>query len=173
MMIKLFLPIMFLVQTSIYTHTVTNISGGAINFSSFEGKKILIVNIATNSPKANQLAELQQLHQAYGDSLVIVGFPSNSFGHESRSNNQILEYCQSEYGVSFLLAGKGSVKGEDMQSFYQWLTQKTENGVFGYEINDDFQKYLFDKNGNPIGVFAGRLSPLSHQVVNAIEGTQN
>jgi glutathione peroxidase len=71
------------------------------------------------------------------------------------------------------LAGKGSVKGEDMQSFYQWLTQKTENGVFGYEINDDFQKYLFDKNGNPIGVFAGRLSPLSHQVVNAIEGTQN
>lgn len=173
-MINILLPaIVFLLQTSIYSHTVTSSTGGEISFSSFEGKKILVVNIATNSSRAGQLAELQQLQQQFTDSLVIVGFPSNSFGNESRSNTQIQEFCQSEYGVSFLLAAKGSVKGGDIQSFYYWLTHKTENGVFGFDISDDFQKYLFDNNGNPIGVFAGRLSPLSPQLVNAIAGTQN
>jgi glutathione peroxidase len=173
-MIKIFFASMIILfQTSIYTHTVTGINGNEIDFSDFQGKKILLVNIATNSPRASQLGELQQLHEQYGDSLVIVGFPSNSFGNEQKSNSGILHFCQTQYGVSFLLAAKGPVKGGDIQPFYYWLTNKTENGVFGNEIKSDFQKYLFDRNGNPLGVFAGSLSPLNYQLVNAITGVQN
>lgn len=173
-MIKIFIPIaIFLVNTSIYSHTVDNINGGEINFSAFEGKKILIVNIATNSSRVNQLADLQQLHQQFRDSLVIIGFPSNSFGNEGRSNSEIQSFCDSQYGVGFLLATKGVVIGDSIQPFYHWLTTRTENGVFDNEIKGDFQKYLFDRNGNPIGVFAGMLSPLSGSLVNAITGTQN
>lgn len=173
-MIHLLLPaIVFLFHTSIYTQSVTGISDSAINFSSFEGKKILIVNIATNSPKVGQLTGLQQLHTQYGDSLVIIGFPSNSFGNEPRTNSEILEYCQTQYNVSFLLAAKAPVKDSSIQSFYYWLTNKSENGTFNNAVTGDFQKYLFDSHGNAIGIFSGQLSPLSPQIVNAITGTQN
>lgn len=170
MMKLLIVSLVLLFETGIYTHSVQGISGSEIDFSNFTGKKILIVNIATNSSRIAQLGQLQQLQQQYGDSLVIVAFPSNSFGNESRSNSEIQQFCQSQYSVSFLLATKGSVKGEDIQAFYHWLTHREENGVFNNEIKGDFQKYLFDRNGNALGVFAGSLSPLSPQIVNAITG---
>lgn len=173
-MIKLFIvAILSLLQTSIYTLSVTSASGSVINFSDFQGKKILVVNIATGSPRTGQLAGLQQLHEQYGDSLVIIGFPSNSFGNENKSNSGIKHFCQTQYGVSFLLAAKGSVKGADIQPFYNWITHEEENGVFDNDIQGDFQKYLFDSSGEPIGIFAGSLSPLHPQLVNAITATQN
>lgn len=173
-MIKiLIVSVIVLLQSGIHTFSVTGATGGTINFSDFAGKKILIVNIATGSPRAEQLVDLQQLHERYGNSLVIIGFPSNSFGNESRTGSAIQEYCQLQYGVSFLLAGKGSVKGEDIQPLYDWITRKTENGVFDGAVQGDFQKYLFDSDGTPIGIFAGYVSPKSPQLINAITANQN
>lgn len=164
----LFTWLALVLQTSIYSNKVTGIAGGEIDFNDFRGKKILVVNIASGSPRAGQLAELQQLHEQHGDSLVIIGFPSNSFDNESKSNTEIAAWCQSQYGVTFLLAAKAPVKGESVQPFYAWLTTKAENGVFGNAIKSDFQKYLFDSEGNAIGVFSGALSPLNYQLTNAI-----
>lgn len=164
----LFTWLALVLQTSIYSNKVTGIAGGEIDFDDFRGKKILVVNIATGSPRAGQLAALQQLHEQHGDSLVIIGFPANSFDNESRSNAEIQAWCQSQYGVTFLLAAKGAVKGEGIQPFYAWLTTKAQNGVFGNEIKSDFQKYLFDSEGHAIGVFSGSLSPLNYQLTNAI-----
>ncbi|HEY6504252.1 MAG TPA: glutathione peroxidase [Chitinophagaceae bacterium] len=170
-MLKLILAsLVILFETGIHTHKVPAISGGEIDFGDFSGKKILVVNIATNSPRVVQIGQLQQLHQTYSDSLVIVAFPSNSFGNENRSNSEILQLCQSQYNTGFLIAAKGDVKGESIQLFYQWLTNREENGVFNNEVKGDFQKYLFDRNGRGLGVFSGSLSPLSPQLVNAITG---
>ena len=95
-----------MLNSSIYSITISNGPGTNIPLSNYQGKLILIVNIATGSDKVAQLGGLQQLKQQYGDSLVIIGFPSNSFGHESRNNAEIKQFCESNYGVSFLLAAK-------------------------------------------------------------------
>lgn len=161
------------IQTSIYSFNISRTDGGSINFSTFEGKKILLVNIATGSDKVSQLAELQQLHQQYGDSLVVIGFPSNSFGHESRSNAEIKAFCQSQYEVSFLLAAKGDVKGSGIQPVYNWLTKASENGQTNTIVKDDFQKYLISESGELIGIFIGSVSPLDPQIVSNITGSSN
>jgi glutathione peroxidase len=115
-MYKLILVITSLWLTSFYDLQVAAIDNNTIDFQSFQGKKILLVNIATNSPRISQLAGLQQLRQQYGDSLVIIGFPSNSFGNEPKSNSEIKQFCESQYGVSFQLAAKSSVRGESPYS---------------------------------------------------------
>src|SRR4051812_1589015 len=95
----------FLFTTSIYSFTINNIDEGDIMFNNFHGKKILLVNIATNSSRVDQLGQLQQLHEQHPN-LVIIGFPSNSFGNESRSNSEIKSFCGESYGVTYLLAAK-------------------------------------------------------------------
>ncbi|MDB5199281.1 MAG: glutathione peroxidase [Chitinophagaceae bacterium] len=162
----------FITQISIYSFVIGT-GNSSINFNDFQNKKILLVNIATGSPRANQLGELQQLKQQYGDSLVIVVFPSNSFGNESRSNAAIKEFCQLQYGVSYLLAAKGAVTGSYMQPVYQWLTHESQNGIQNSEIKGDFQKYLIDRNGQLLAIFAGSVSPLDPQIVSAITGSSN
>lgn len=160
--------------TSIYSFTVSNTEGGNIPFSNFQNKTILIVNIATNdSARTVQLAGLQQLQQQFPDSLVIIGFPSNSFGHENRSNAEIKQFCQSNYGVTFLLAAKASVKGNDIQPVYNWLTKQTENGVMNSQVKSDFQKYLIDQDGNLVAVFSGAVLPLDNKIISAITETFN
>lgn len=167
----------FFSSSSIYSFTVNGIDGTQINFNNFQHKKILLVNIATNSSRVNQIGELKQLQQQYEDSLVIIGFPSNSFGNESRSNAAIKQFCDSAYSINFLLAGKGSVKGSDQQLVFYWLTHTSENNTLDSEIKGDFQKYLIDRDGELIGVFVGSVSPLSPQIINNITataaGTQN
>lgn len=163
----------FSVTTSIYSFNISSADGGNINFSTFEGKKILLVNIATGSDKVSQLAELQQLHQQYGDNLVVIGFPSNSFGNESRSNAEIKSFCQSQHGITFLLAAKGDVKGSSIQPVYNWLTKESENGQANTIVKDDFQKYLISESGELIGIFIGSVSPLDQQIVSNITGSSN
>lgn len=158
---------------SIYSFVVGGANGSGIDFDNFRNKKILLVNIATNSPRAGQLGELQQLQEQYGDSLVIIGFPSNSFGNESRSNAEIVEFCQSQYEVSFFIAAKGAVKGSNAQAVYQWLTRQSENGVADSEVKSDFQKYLIDRNGELLGIFSGSVSPLDNQLVSNITGSDH
>jgi glutathione peroxidase len=104
---------------------------------------------------------------------VVIGFPSNSFGNENRSDAEIVQFCQAQYNANFLLASKGSVKGADMQPLYSWLAHQSENGVTDSEVKSDFQKYLIDTNGEILGLFAGSLSPLNQQVISAITGNYN
>lgn len=154
--------------TSIYSLSFTDTDGSTVNMSSFQNKKILIVNIATNSPRVGQLTGLQQLKQQYGDSLVIIAFPSNSFGNETRSDAEIKQYCQQNYNVNFFIASKNSVFGLYIQPVYNWLKHTEENGVMDVEIMSDFQKILINNDGNIIGVFAPGVSPTDTSIVNAI-----
>jgi glutathione peroxidase len=157
-----------LLTTSVYTLQYNDIDGNQISMSIYSSKKILIVNIATNSSKISQLAGLQQLYQTYGDSLEIIAFPSNSFGNEPKSNAEIKSFCQANYGVTFKIASKNPVAGTGVQSIYYWLSHVSENGVMNEEVIGDFQKYLIDKNGNLIGVFSPSTNPMGSEIVNAI-----
>lgn len=163
----MFLPSLVL-YTSIYSLSFTDTDGSTVNMSSFQNKKILIVNIATNSPRVGQLTGLQQLKQQYGDSLVIIAFPSNSFGNETRSDAEIKQYCQQNYNVNFFIASKNSVSGLYIQPVYNWLKHTEENGVMDVEIMSDFQKILINNDGNIIGVFAPGVSPTDTSIVSAI-----
>jgi len=163
----MFLPSLVL-YTSIYTLSFTDTDGSTVNMNSFQNKKILLVNIATNSPRVGQLTGLLQLKQQYGDSLVIIAFPSNSFGNETRSDAEIKQYCQQNYNVNFFIASKNSVFGLYIQPVYNWLKHTEENGVMDVEIKSDFQKILINKDGNIIGVFAPGVSPTDTSIVNAI-----
>jgi glutathione peroxidase len=163
-----------LFNSSIYSFTISDTQGVPVPLSNFQHKALLIVNIATNdTTRTVQLAGLQQLQQQFADSLVVIGFPSNSFGHEPRSNAEIKQFCQSTYGVSFLLAAQGPVKGANVQPVYHWLGRLSENSVMDNEVKGDFQKYLIDKDGNLVGVFSGKVLPMDNQLVSAITATIN
>lgn len=166
-MIKLLISSLVFI-TSIYSFSYTDIDGQNHNFSNFQGKRILIVNIATGSDKIGQLAELQQLQELYPDSLVVIGVPSNSFANEPRNNNEIKQFCQANYGVTFRLAAKGNVKNNNVLPLYQWLSHSTENGVMNSTVTGDFQKYLIDKTGQLIGVYRPEVSPLDTTITDAI-----
>ncbi|HMV24430.1 MAG TPA: hypothetical protein PKA71_08890 [Saprospiraceae bacterium] len=167
MNLLMFLPSLVL-YTSIYTLSFTDTDGSTVNMNSFQNKKILLVNIATNSPRVGQLTGLLQLKQQYGDSLVIIAFPSNSFGNETRSDAEIKQYCQQNYNVNFFIASKNSVFGLYIQPVYNWLKHTEENGVMDVEIMSDFQKILINNDGNIIGVFAPGVSPTDTSIVSAI-----
>jgi glutathione peroxidase len=150
---------------SIHKFKVSSIDGDKIDFSSFKGKKILIVNTASKCGYTPQYADLERLHKAYKNKLVIVGFPANNFGgQEPGSNEQIAEFCQKNYGVSFIMAEKVSVKGEDAHPLFKWLTQKAENGVMDAEIKWNFTKFLLDENGKLIGVFPSKVNPMGEEI---------
>lgn len=156
--------------TSIYTFQFTDAAGNAIQMNDYRGKKILLVNIATGSNRVGQLAGLQQLQQQYADSLVVIAFPSNSFGNEPRNNAEILQFCQT-YGVSFPVAQINAVTGESKQPIYQWLSDSTQNGAINGVISGDFHKILIDSNGEILGIFAPALDPMDQLIQNAITGT--
>lgn len=134
----------------------------------YRGKKILIVNIASESPRVGQLAQLQALQQLHPDSLVVLGFPSNSFGHEPLSDTALQAFCRDHYGVTFQLASKQPVKGAGMQPIFQWLSNRSENGVMDQPIKGDFQKFLISESGNLIGVFSPSVEPMSDELKDAL-----
>lgn len=154
--------------TSIYTLQFTDVDGNQVSMNSFQGKKILLVNIATGSSRIGQLTGLQQLHQTYGDSVVIIAFPSNSFDNEARTNAEIKQFCQGNYGVTFRIAAKNSVTGAGVQSIYNWLANISENGVMNGTVGRDFQKFLISKQGSLIGVFSPSVAPTDPLIVNAL-----
>jgi glutathione peroxidase len=156
---------LFVINTSIYTLEFQDIDGNAQSMSQFQGKKILLVNIATESPRVNQLAGLQQLHQQYGDSVVIIGFPSNSFGAEPRTNAEIKAFCQTNYGVTFLLASKTEVAGTQSHPIFNWLANATENGVIAVPTQRNFQKFLIGKTGMLSGYFVPAVEPADSSVI--------
>lgn len=154
---------------SIYDFKVNSLEGREINFADFKGKKILIVNTASKCGFTPQYKELEMLYQQYKDQLVIVGFPANDFLYqEPKNNSEIAEFCQRNYGVSFPMSEKVSVKGRDMSPVYYWLTHKKYNGFRDSKVKWNFQKYLLDEHGKLIAIFNPKIAPLSEEIIEAI-----
>lgn len=156
-------------QESIHTYKLPALEDGEVDFASFKGKKILVVNTASECGLTPQYKDLQVLHEKYGDKLVIVGVPANNFGQqEPGSNEQIAAFCEKNYGVEFTMCAKQSVKGDDMCELYQFLTKKSKNGLKDSEVQWNFQKYLLDENGMLIEVFSPRVLPMSEELVSKL-----
>jgi glutathione peroxidase len=130
----------------------------------------LVVNTASKCGLTPQYAELQELFETYGDeNFTIIGFPANNFmNQEPGSNEEIAEFCEVNYGVSFMMMEKISVKGKDMHPLYQWLTQKNMNGKMDAEVSWNFQKFMIDENGQLADVASPREKPMSDKIVNWI-----
>lgn len=159
-------------ENTVYQFKVERIDGGIIDFSSFRGKKILIVNTASNCKNTYQYEGLQRLSETYSDNLVVVGFPSNDFAdQEPGTNDDIAKFCKDRFGVTFALAAKSSVTGKTgaQPQIYQWLTQKEKNGVLSAEISWNFDKFLIDENGYLVAHFDDQVQPDSQMLLNAIK----
>jgi glutathione peroxidase len=159
----------FFFQTGIYAFTMPAIDGGAIRFSEFTNKKILIVNIATDSKFSSQISSLEQLYQRYKDSLVIIAVPTNDFKHESRTDSSINVFLKAQYHISYLVASTNSVIGAKRSSLYQWLCKGKQNGYADNDVPGDFSKYLIDSQGKLIGVFSGPVDPMDEDIQNTIK----
>ncbi len=151
--------------TSIYEFKVPSLDGNTIDFSKYKGKNILIVNTASQCGYTKQYADLEKLYEKYKGNLVIIGFPANNFGQqEPGTNAEIAEFCSKNYGVTFPMAEKISVKGEDIHPLFKWLTSKQDNGVMDAEIKWNFTKFLIDKNGKLVAVFPSAVTPMSEEI---------
>lgn len=168
-MYNFFTALIAFVLTNFYSLQFSDTDGNTVSMNGFQNKKILIVNIATgNGQRIGQLAGLQQLQQQYGDSLVVIVFPSNSFGNESRTNSQIKQFCQENYGATFRIAEKTNVTGNDVHPVFNWLSAVSENGVMNVTVAKDFQKFLIGKDGSLAGIFSPSVDPMSQEVISAI-----
>ena len=173
---KLLLSIMLFAATttlsaqSIHSFTVKSIDGKDIKMSSFKGKKILIVNTASKCGYTPQYESLEKVYEQYKDKLVIIGFPCNQFGgQEPGSNEEIVEFCKKNYGVTFPLADKVDVKGTNTAAIYQWLTQKSKNGVLDASISWNFNKFLLDENGKMIAYYPSNVKPDSDAILSNLK----
>ena len=139
---------------TIYQFKVPALTGGTVDFSQFKGKKLLIVNTASKCGNTPQYEDLENLYNKYKDKLVIVGFPANNFGAQEPGNNdEIAEFCKKNYGVTFPMAAKVSVKGDDMAPIYKYIVGEAEKLGFADPIKWNFTKFLFDENGKLLTVF--------------------
>lgn len=167
---------------SIYDFKIAGLDGNDIDFSKFKGKKIMIVNTASKCGNTPQYAELEKLYEKYKDKLVIVGVPANNFGEqEPGTNSDIKEFCTKNYGVTFPMAEKVSVKGDDIAPLYKYLVDQskemaktipTDNSkdlawksYLQNPVTWNFTKFLLDENGKLIAVFHNKINPMSEEVV--------
>lgn len=151
---------------SIYDYKVDALEEGkTINFADFKGKKILIVNTASECGYTPQYADLEKISKDYAEKLVVVGFPANNFGgQEPGSNVEIGAFCQKNYGVTFPLASKVSVKGDDTAPIFKYLSDKDLNGVKDTDIQWNFTKFLIDENGKLIESFPSKVKPTDEAI---------
>ena len=157
---------------TIYDFKVTDINGKTFDFSTLKGKKIMIVNTASKCGLTPQYEQLEEVYKQYKDTnFVIVGFPANNFmSQEPGSDKDIAEFCVKNYGVSFPMMSKISVKGSDMHELYVYLTQKKLNGLEDSDVKWNFQKYLVDESGKLAKVIDPRILPNDLEIINWIEG---
>jgi len=154
---------------SIHEFQIEDLMGNPLNFADFKGKKLLLVNVASECGLTPQYRQLQDMYAEFSDQIAIVGCPANNFGaQEPGSNTEIREFCDVQYGVKFPLTTKISVKGGDMHPLYQFVTQKDENGLEDSEVQWNFQKYVFDENGFLTKVIAPTTEPASDEVLGAL-----
>lgn len=156
---------------TIYQFKVKDINGDTFDMASLKGKKVLLVNVASKCGFTPQYEQLQELYDNYKDSgFVVVGFPANNFGNqEPGSRSEIKTFCTENYGVTFPMMDKVSTKGKDQSPIYQWLTQKSKNGVLDSEVSWNFQKYMIGEDGKLVGFVSPKESPMSDKIVKWIE----
>lgn len=165
-LITLFISATLLGGSPIYQYKVDGLTGGKINFNDFKGKKILVVNTASKCGLTPQYEGLEQLYQKYKDKLVIVGFPANNFmGQEPGSNDEIAEFCKKNYGVSFPMASKISVKGKDIAPLYEYLTAEAKKKGFEDPVTWNFGKFLIDEKGELMATFSPKTKPMSEDIL--------
>jgi glutathione peroxidase len=156
----------FIMATSIYDFKVPGLEGGTIDISQFKGKKIMIVNTASKCGNTPQYSELEQLYKKYKDKLVIIGFPANNFGgQEPGSKEEISEFCKRNYGVTFPMADKVSVKGDDIAPIFKYLVGEAKQLGVEDPIKWNFTKFLLDENGKLIAVIHNKTKPMSEEVL--------
>ena len=163
-------PVFSQQQKSFYDFTVKDIDGNPYKLSELKGKKILVVNTASKCGNTPQYADLEKLYQTYGSkNFVIIGFPANNFGgQEPGSNDEIKNFCQVNYGVTFPMMSKISVKGGDIDPLYKWLTSKDLNGVMDSDVTWNFQKYMIDENGKLVGMVDPKVKPDTEKILSWI-----
>lgn len=157
-------------KETIYSYKVNDLSGNEFDFASLKGKKILIVNTASKCGLTPQYKDLEAIYEKYkSDNFVIVGFPANNFAaQEPGTSKEISEFCQKNYGVTFPMMEKVSVKGGDMCAVYQFLTQKSKNGLQDSEVEWNFQKYLINEKGELEKVILPQVLPTDATIVDWI-----
>lgn len=155
--------------TGIYDYSINDIDGNTINLDSFQGKKILFVNTASGSKYADQYASLEQLYQAYKDSLVVIAVPSDDFENEPLEGDSLKNYLSGHYDAHYIIASKASVKGSNIMPVYRWLTDVNLNLVYNNSINGDFYKFLVDETGNIIGLYSSSVDPMDSSLQNQIK----
>lgn len=161
---KLFSPAKGNAQGSLYDFTINGLDGKPVDFDQFRGKNLLIVNTASRCGYTPQYETLQQLHVQYGDRVVVLGFPANNFlWQEPGDNADIAAFCQKNYGVTFQMFEKISVKGKDQHPLYRWLAAKS-----GKKPSWNFCKYLIGRNGEVTGFYGPKVSPMDESILNKI-----
>jgi glutathione peroxidase len=151
-------------QTNFYDFRVKTLEGADFDFASLKGKKVMIVNVASKCGFTPQYKDLEDMYKKYQGELVIIGFPANNFANqEPGTAAEIRQFCTANYGVTFPMMEKISVKGDDMHALYKWLTSKSLNGVMDSEVKWNFQKYLIDENGKLVDVMYSKEKPESEK----------
>lgn len=159
----LFLVFMIPGPSSIYEFKMNSLDGKSIDFSQYKGKTLLIVNTASECGYTPQYADLQNLHETFGDKVTILGFPANNFGgQEPKSNTEIASFCRKNYGVTFQMFEKISVKGNDQHALYAWLKEKT-----GQEPGWNFSKYLVKPDGT-VKFFKSSVKPMDKEIISEL-----
>ena len=162
-MFIMLLTALFTTENSIYDFKINSIDGEEVDFAKYKGKNLLIVNVASRCGYTPQYADLEKLHEEFGDKVVVLGFPANNFGsQEPGTNQEIAAFCEKNFGVKFQMFGKVSVKGEDQHPLYQWLKEKS-----GEEPTWNFCKYLVKPDGT-VTFFASKVKPLDSQIIDAL-----
>ncbi|MDG2342796.1 MAG: glutathione peroxidase [Cytophagales bacterium] len=156
-------------ENNFYKLTANDIDGNIIDFSKFKGKKLLIVNVASKCGYTSQYKDLQELHKKYNDKITILAFPSNNFGfQEPGSNDQIEEFCETNYGIEFQLFEKSDVRGKNSNSVYKWLSSIEDNGWNDKSPRWNFFKYLVDETGNLKAVYSSKVNPLDNEIIDFV-----
>jgi glutathione peroxidase len=157
----------FAQKTNFYSFKTKTIDGNAFDLASLKGKKVLVVNTASKCGNTPQYKDLQALYEKYGgDKFVIIGFPANNFmSQEPGTNAEIKQFCTEKYQVTFPMMQKISVKGDDIDPIYKWLTTKALNGKMDAEVSWNFQKFMIDEKGNLVDMASPRTNPTDDQIV--------
>ncbi len=157
-------------SNTVYSYKLKGIKGNDIDLAAFKGKKILLVNTASACGLTPQYKQLEELNENFKDKLQVIGLPCNDFaGQEPGTENEIAQFCEVNYGISFPLTSKVKIKGDAPDAIYQFLTKKELNGFADSEVAWNFQKYLVDESGYLTAVFGPQTEPLSDDILNAIE----
>lgn len=154
-------------ETNFHSFTMESIDGEEISLAEYSGKKVLVVNVASKCGLTPQYEELQKLYEEYGgEEFTIIGFPANNFlKQEPGTNEEIKEFCTLNYGVSFPMMAKISVKGKNIHPLYAWLTMEEENGVMDAKVSWNFQKFMIDEDGNLVGMVSPKGSPYDEKII--------